>query len=447
MGTRGFRWAIGLFGIVFGAIAVAIQIRHGANSDRALIDFAVGETYVLGGLYAWGRQPANRTWKLMTGTGLAWFIGDYAASGAPVIEQLAILFADTDAILLVALILAYPEGRVEAAFDRAVIVINAVGLTATNALFLATGVSTPNLVLGLAVTSAVSVRVPLRWLRAPRARRRILGPPLLAVSITLFAIGVAIVVRLLGISEDAVSAILSARDIGVLAIPIGFVVGSFQLVEDELVSSRARIVTAADAERRRIERDLHDGAQQRFVALSIALRVLRTRLGPHVQPDVASALDAASDELKAGIEELRELAQGIHPAVLTDEGLAGAIPALAERSAIPTRVAAVPDVRLPAPVEAAAYFVVSEALTNASKHSRATEASVTAWLSDDRLRLNIADNGVGGADSSTGSGLVGLVDRVAAIGGQLLVVSPPGGGTEISAVIPLAIDRDLAASG
>ena len=137
---------------------------------------------------------------------------------------------------------------------------------------------------------------------------------------------------------------------------------------------------------------------------------------------------------------------GIHPAVLTDEGLAGAIPALAERSAIPTRIGAVPDVRLPPPVEATAYFVVSEALTNAAKYSRATEACVTAWVSDDRLRLNVADNGVGGADSSIGSGLVGLVDRVAAIGGQLHVVSPPGGGTEISAVIPLGVDRDLAAS-
>ena len=447
METRGLRWAIGLLAIVFGAVAVAIQIRHGSNSDRALIDFAVGETYALGGLYAWGRQPANRTWKLMTGTGLAWFIGDYAASGVPVIQELAILLADTDAILLVALVLAYPEGRVDAAFDRAVLVVNAVGLTATNALYLVTGASTPNLILGLAVTCAVGVRVPLRWLRAPRARRRILGPPLLAVSITLIAIGVAIVVRLLGISEVAASAILSARDIGVLAIPIGFVVGSFQLVEDELLSSRARIVTAADAERRRIERDLHDGAQQRFVALSIALRVLRTRLGPDARADVTSALDAASDELKAGIEELRELARGIHPAVLTDEGLAGAIPALAERSGIPTRVLAVPDKRLPPPVEATAYFVVSEALTNAAKYSGATHASVSARLGNDMLRVKVADDGVGGADSTNGTGLLGLVDRVAAVGGRLDVVSPAGGGTEVSALIPIASDGALAGNG
>jgi signal transduction histidine kinase len=261
------------------------------------------------------------------------------------------------------------------------------------------------------------------------------------------AVGVAIAIRLAGVPEAIASAVLSARDIGVLAIPIGFVVGSFQLVEDELLASRARIVSAADAERRRLERDLHDGAQQRFVALSIALRVLRTRLGPDPSPDVAAGLDAADQELRAGIAELRELARGIHPAILADEGLAGALPALADRSAIPTAVLGVPDHRLPGPVEATAYFVASEALTNAARHSGASRATLEAGVVRGTLRLEVADDGVGGARVSDGTGLPGLVDRVAALGGDLEVVSPPGGGTRICAAIPLAIGEAIRDSG
>ena len=444
MGRRGLRWATALAGIAFAGVAEAIQLQHGARPERSMIDLAVGVTYLLGGLSAWGRQPANRTWKLMTGVGIAWFVGDYAASAIPLVSELGTLFADLDAILLVALVLAYPTGRLDTVADRAIVGFALVGLTAANGLFLLTGFGAPALLVGLAVTVAVGLRVPARWLGASRAGRRVLGPPMLAVSITLVAVGVAIVVRLLGVSADAASVLLSARDILVLAIPIGFVVGSFQLVEDELLRSRARIVAAADEERRRLERDLHDGAQQRFVALSIALRVVHSRLGPDVRPDVAESLDAAATELKAGIAELRELARGIHPAVLADEGLAGALPALADRSGIPTRVVSVPDRRLPPPLESTAYFVVSEALTNAARYSGASEASLSAQVVDGDLRVDVADDGVGGADLSGGTGLIGLADRVAAVGGRLHVVSPRGGGTRVSAVIPVG---DPAASG
>jgi signal transduction histidine kinase len=447
MRPRSARWAIGLIGLALGAVAEAVLIGHGAVPERALIDFAVGETYLLGGLSAWGRQPTNRTWPLMTAVGLAWFVGSFATSGVPVVRELGAVFADTDAIFLIALVLAYPDGRLDSGLDRAIVAVAAVGLIGAGALFVATGISAPAFVIGLGVTVAVGLAVAIRWRRAPRGRRRVLGPPLLAVAVTLVAVGVAIAVRLAGVPEEIASAVLSARDIGVLAIPIGFVVGSFQLVEDELLASRARIVSAADAERRRLERDLHDGAQQRFVALSIALRVLRTRLGPDPSPDVAAGLDAADQELRAGIAELRELARGIHPAILADEGLAGALPALADRSAIPTAVLGVPDHRLPGPVEATAYFVASEALTNAARHSGASRATLEAGVVRGTLRLEVADDGVGGARVSDGTGLPGLVDRVAALGGDLEVVSPPGGGTRISAAIPLAIGDELRGPG
>jgi signal transduction histidine kinase len=208
----------------------------------------------------------------------------------------------------------------------------------------------------------------------------------------------------------------------------------------ELRRSRARIVEATDAERQRLERDLHDGAQQRLVSLSLALRVLRARLGRTGAADVEAiaAVDAAAAELKVAIRELRELARGIHPAILTGAGLGAALTALADRSAVPVAVGSLPDRRLSPAVEATAYFVVSEALTNVVKYARATSASIAADCRGSVLRVEVGDDGVGGADDSRGSGIRGLRDRVAAIGGQLTVDSPAGRGTLIVAEIPIA---------
>ena len=210
--------------------------------------------------------------------------------------------------------------------------------------------------------------------------------------------------------------------------------------EAELRRSRARIVEATDAERRRLERDLHDGAQQRLVSLSLALRLLRTRLGDPGgrNDDAIAAADAASAELRVALQELRELARGIHPAILTEAGLGPAISALAERSAIPADVLVLPDRRLSAAVEATAYFVVSEALTNIAKYASATRASIGAECDGERLRIAIDDNGVGGADDARGSGIRGLQDRVAALGGRLTIDSPSGHGTHLVAEIPIA---------
>src|SRR4051812_1321037 len=169
-------------------------------------------------------------------------------------------------------------------------------------------------------------------------------------------------------------------------------------VEAEVRRSRARILEATDQERQRLERDLHDGAQQRLVSVSLALRRLRGRLAADSRSDVeaVAAADEAASELKVAIQELRELARGIHPAILTEAGLGAAINALADRSAVPATVRSVPDRRLPAAVEATSYFVVSEALANVAKHAGATSVSIAAVSSPTRLRIEVGDDGVGG---------------------------------------------------
>jgi signal transduction histidine kinase len=203
---------------------------------------------------------------------------------------------------------------------------------------------------------------------------------------------------------------------------------------EEVRASRQRIVEAGDRERRRVERNLHDGAQQRLAALALSLAMLRERGG--TDPATAASLAQAAAELKRAIDELRELARGIHPAVLTEEGLPAAVESLAERSAVPVRVAADFDTRLPEPVETVAYFVVSESLANVAKYARASGARVALSRCNGTLRVEVVDDGVGGADASRGSGLRGLGDRVSAVRGSFRVETPAAGGTRVLAEIP-----------
>jgi signal transduction histidine kinase len=204
---------------------------------------------------------------------------------------------------------------------------------------------------------------------------------------------------------------------------------------NEVTASRARIAEAADAERRRVEGDLHDGAQQRLVALLISLRTIRSRLGADPDPAIASEVDAASAEARAAIAELRELAQGLDPAIVREAGLSEALRSLAKRSAVPVTLETAIDRRLPARVETTAYFVVSEALTNVAKHAAATRVLIRAAAPAETLTFSISDDGTGGADPD-GHGLRGLQDRVAAVGGQLLVTSLAAHGTTIDVSIP-----------
>jgi signal transduction histidine kinase len=202
--------------------------------------------------------------------------------------------------------------------------------------------------------------------------------------------------------------------------------------------SRRRIVTAGDEQRRRIERDLHDGAQQRLVALALELRLAQRELGAEVDPAIERILVSAVEELQVAVEELRELARGVHPAILTEEGLAGALESLAGRTPVPVDVVSAPEDRLPREIEAAAYFVACEAIANAVKHSQASAIRVIAERRNGRFVIEVADDGIGGARENGGSGLRGLVDRVEAHGGTLHIESEPGQGTRVVGELPCA---------
>jgi signal transduction histidine kinase/DNA-binding CsgD family transcriptional regulator len=198
----------------------------------------------------------------------------------------------------------------------------------------------------------------------------------------------------------------------------------------------ARIIAATDAERRRLERDLHDGAQQRLVSLALALRAVEAALTN--DPEAARhQLASAREELALALDELRDLARGIHPAVLRDRGLGPALAALAARAPVTVQVVALPGDRLPEPVETAAYYLVAEALTNVTRHAHATAATVSVTRTGDRARIEVRDDGTGGADTRHGSGLRGLADRLEALGGCLELDSPPGAGTTLIGELPL----------
>jgi signal transduction histidine kinase len=207
---------------------------------------------------------------------------------------------------------------------------------------------------------------------------------------------------------------------------------------EELAASRARLVEAADEARRRIERDLHDGAQQRLVAAALELTILDQRLDRD-PVEARVVLSRARQHLELGLGELRDLARGIHPAVLTERGLAAAVVALVQRAPVPVELEVDVPERLDAGIEAAAYFVVSEALANVAKYAEAETATVRVVSATGSLQVTIADDGIGGAEPERGSGLRGLADRVAAVGGLLEVTSPAGEGTQVSARLPATV--------
>jgi PAS domain S-box-containing protein len=204
----------------------------------------------------------------------------------------------------------------------------------------------------------------------------------------------------------------------------------------EVRASRMRIVSAADEERRRVERDLHDGAQQRLVALSMGLRLARTKLRENDNAELAATLDQLGAELQQALVELRDLARGIHPAVLSEQGLAVALESLALRSPVATELVECPGHRLSSAVEIGVYYLVAEALTNTAKHAKASRATVSVSSDAARITVEVRDDGVGGASIAAGSGLSGLADRVASLDGSLAVDSPPGGGTTLTAELP-----------
>ncbi|MDX1510903.1 MAG: sensor histidine kinase [Nitriliruptorales bacterium] len=275
-----------------------------------------------------------------------------------------------------------------------------------------------------------------------------LGVLVVIVGLTISALPIFLLSRsLLAPVEDLLDATqrvaagdLSARvdvttndEVGVLAHSFNRMVDELEEAVAEVRASRARIVAASDAERRRVERNIHDGAQQQLTALGIQLNLLRELVTD--RPDVLEALGAAIRNLRLSLDELRELARGLHPSILTTDGLGPALAQLADRSSVPV-VIDVSDERLDEGLESTAYFVVSEALANVTKYAQASSVSISMLRDDGTVVLEVVDDGVGGARPEPGSGLAGLVDRVEAVGGQLHIDSPAGSGTTIRAILP-----------
>jgi signal transduction histidine kinase len=288
-------------------------------------------------------------------------------------------------------------------------------------------------------TLVLAQRLPNSRGYADPAGRRVLVPPVTpgraTVPIDRDGREVAAIVYDEALDDDP-EMIDAVRAAATIALDNAHLVAESEARLAEVQASRQRIVAAGDAERRRLERDLHDGAQQRLVALSLQLRMLRADIRKH--PAQAEQLAAsAADEVAHSLEELRSLARGIHPATL-DHGLSSALESLATRSTVATAVSCDPPGDLPRAVELALYFVACEALANVGKYARATTASVRLSRTAAGVAIEIADDGVGGADATQGSGLHGLADRVEALEGHLLVTSPPGAGTVVSAELPCA---------
>jgi signal transduction histidine kinase len=447
-----------------GVIAILLTSdREDANIAWAVLGPIVVWSFVGTGLYATHRRPGSRVGILMVALGFAWCVAAISLANSAFAFSLGLVVGGLWGAVFLHLLVSFPTGRLPPGTDRT-IVLAGYGLFTLGAipplLFsgpqeLACEDCPENLwlvernadlanILTALQTALIAVLLVVviarlwgRWRRADRIDRAPLTP-VYACGLVAFLVAAAVP------AADTPAAWWVAFGVTAL-LPIAFLGGLLQshvarldaeLVTrlQELRASRVRLVNAGDAERRRLERDLHDGAQARLVALSLALVLGRRRMPD--DSDTAALVDGWIGEVKLSLEELRELARGIHPAVLTEHGLEAALRSLAARSPVPVELVGGPGGRLPAAVETAAYFVVSEGLTNVAKYAQAGHATVRIERVDGRLVLEVSDDGIGGARPGTGSGLNGLSDRVAALDGVLRVSSPAGGGTCLRAELP-----------
>ena len=480
--------ALGIAGGLLGIATFAMVVTGDAATVPLLeanLTLLIGWSFIGTGLFAWDRRPNNLIGPLMACVGFAWFLSEWKVSDIPLAASIGFAFNSLPVAILIHLLIVFPSGRARSRLDRIFIgyAYVAGGLVAAlPTLFYNPGAdpdctgcvtSNPLMIyddLGLVHTifttlSAVSIPILLalivhlvrRARSASPEERRSQEPVWWAGGATVLLFAAALLTNLGPEQGNYDDFVWYFANFVIASVPFAFLLGllrtrlsqadlvaeenvrldaELQARLDELRESRARIVEAGYAARRRLERDLHDGAQQRLVGLALDLRLAREKLAD--DPAAAGAmLDEASAELAKATEELRELARGIHPAILSDRGLQAAVESLARRAPLPVELDASVDGRLPEPVEAAAYFVVSEALTNVVRHSGAEHAEVGIRRDNGRLVVEVADDGAGGANPS-GSGLRGLADRVAALDGRLRVDDPAGGGTVVRADIPLS---------
>jgi len=443
-------------GVAVGALVLASDHQE-AQAAFAIFGPAVGWGFIGTGLYAWRREPDNRTGMLMVLLGFAWFLSTLEASDVPLVYTLAITIGGLWGSLFLHLGISFPTGRVISRLDRSIVVAGYVifpfafvpGLLFTGPEQFDCPACPEHLLLirpddelarlGMALGGmlygslflVVVVRTVRVWRAAGTFERLQLTPVYLSALATFLLVTIA--------RSGAGDAAWWAAFIAAWLTPFAFLGGLLRrrisVLVEELHASRARLVEAGDAARRRLERDLHDGAQSRLVALALLLRSARRRA--EGQPELAELLDQAQQELQTSLAELRELARGIHPAVLTERGLEPALQALVSRAPLPVTLEAATRERLPGPVESAAYFVVSEGLANVAKYAQATHASVEVRQVNGSVSVEVRDDGVGGADAANGSGLRGLQDRLAALDGTLSLDSPAGRGTRLRARIPV----------
>jgi signal transduction histidine kinase len=479
---------LGVAGVVFSLPVAALT----ATSDHQQLNWIVAGlgllvawSFLFTGLFAWDQSPDNLTGPLMVALAFGWELAGLAAANFSGLFIVGVYFNGLPFAILIHLLFAFPSGRLRRKPDRVFVTLGYVvtlvmppfGLVffdPADANDCAECPDNPLLIwdnqnvfdalsffqtfLGAVVLGALIWDLVRRYRdAADDPDERVRNAPVWWAGGATLLLVIALLATNAAPEEGNFDDYLFAAALLVLAtVPYAFWLGilrsklwkadvvavenvrldaELQARLEELRESRARIVEASYAERRRVERDLHDGAQQRLVALALELQMVRSRM--ESDPGAAAGmLEEAAGELAAATQELRELARGIHPALLSDRGLVAALEGLAQRAPLPVSVVADDGGRAGEAVEAAAYFVVSEALTNVSRHAGARSAAVKVAHSDGWLEVEVSDDGAGGAEVSAGSGLRGLADRVGALGGALEVDSPRGGGTTLRVRLP-----------
>ena len=441
-----------------GAAALILSSDHLANRTVwAVFGPIVGWCFIGTGLYAQRRRPESRAGTLMVVLGFAWFSNAIGATDVPLLYTVGLITGGLWGGVFLHLVLAFPSGRLPPGWERWLAIAGYLIFTLANVPAML--VAAPhdfgcddcpqNLLLierdetlrdiAFAFQAAlygalfllVLGRLVLRWRRTPMLERLQLTPVYASGLLTFLLYTIATAAG----GDAAIWPAFAATALLPFAFLGGLLRSHVARLDADLRASRLRLVEAGDTERRRLERNLHDGAQARLVALALQLGHAR-RVAESEPGSVPGLLDEAMTELRTSLAELRELAHGIHPAVLSEKGLDAALYGLAARAPLPVTLDSDAEGRLPQPVEVAAYYVVAEALTNVVKYAQATQADVAVHRVDGVVTVEVSDDGVGGADVARGSGLRGLADRVAALDGTLAVESPPGQGTRLHVEIP-----------
>jgi signal transduction histidine kinase len=462
--------ALGAAGVVLAIPVAVVTATSGHTQLKGLVaglSLLVAWSFLGTGLYLWDRRPDNLTGLLMVALAFSWLLAGLASSNVGGVYIVGQLFNGLPFAILTHLLFAFPSGRLQSRWDRRFVALGYVVTTVAPAigiLFFDPAVSddcancpaNPLLVwnnqdaydagsgvssiLAAIVLGALIWHLVRRWRDADDPGERVRNAPVWWAGGATLVLVLVLVGTNLGPENGNFDDYMFAAALLVLAtLPYAFWVGVVRsrLWEAQLAvrESRVRIAEAGYAERKRVERDLHDGAQQRLVAVALELQLVRRKL--ESDPDAAAQLlETAADELSGATEELRELARGLHPPLLSDRGLVPALEALARRAPLPVAVEAEEVERAPQAVEAAAYFVVAEALTNVARHAGAEQAVVRVARRNGQLLVEVEDDGAGGADLAAGSGLRGLRDRVGALNGSLEVESRPGLGSTVRATLP-----------